>query len=90
MSQTPAEENDETSFKTDCLNFLVALSMQIKKRFPLESCCQLSTVILDSIATQDLTKDQSSIANVTIHSSQLAPEDNLESIFGWLIVVLIK
>jgi len=35
LSQTPAEEFDETKFTTECSNFLVAL-MQIKKQFALE------------------------------------------------------
>jgi len=38
LSQTPAEEFDETKFTTECSNSLVALFnfMQIKKQFALE------------------------------------------------------
>jgi len=35
LTQTPVEQTDETMFQTEYLNFLVVLSMQIK-RFPLE------------------------------------------------------
>jgi len=36
LSETPAEEFDETKFATECSNCLVALFMQIKKQFALE------------------------------------------------------
>jgi len=36
LSQTPAEELDETKFTTECSNSLGALFMQIKKQFALE------------------------------------------------------
>jgi len=61
------ETIDETIFKIECLKFLVALCIQIKKRFPLEEGCVASLGILDSVAAQDLTKDPSSLANMALY-----------------------
>jgi len=36
LSETPAEEFDETKFTKECSKILVALFMQIKKQFALE------------------------------------------------------
>jgi len=71
LSQTPIEEIDETRCKADCLDFLVALCMQIKKRFPLEEGVVARFGILDPAAAQELTKCHSSIANVTLHFPHL-------------------
>ena len=80
LSWPPAEEIDETRFKTVSLNFLVALCMQIKKRFPLEKGGFASLEILDSVAAQDLSKHPSSIVNVALHFFHLVAEDELEAI----------
>jgi len=36
LSQTPAEQSDETKFTTECSNSLVDLFTQIKKQFALK------------------------------------------------------
>jgi len=36
LSLMPIEETGETRVKTDCLNFVVSLSIQIKNKFQLE------------------------------------------------------
>jgi len=41
--------------------------MQIKQRFPLSEGFAASLGILDSVATPDLIKDSSSVANVALH-----------------------
>ena len=79
LSQTPVEEIDETSFKTDCANFWVVLCMQIKKQFPLEGVVARLR-ILDSVEGQDLTKNPSSIANMALCFPNLVHEDQLEAI----------
>jgi len=51
----PIEEIDKNRFETECLHFLVALCMQIEKRFPLEEGVVASLRISDPAATQHLT-----------------------------------
>lgn len=80
LSLMPIGEN-EMRFRTDCLNFLVALCMQIKKRFPLEEQGIVASLgILDPAAAKDLTKSPSSIMNVALHFPHLVPEDQLDNL----------
>jgi len=61
LSQTPAEEFDETKFTTACSNSLIALFVHIKKQHWSKD---LKLRYFDSFAAQDLTNDPSSMANV--------------------------
>ena len=59
----PIYETGETKVRSDCLNFIVSLCIQIKKEaFGLYFCG-----ILDPAAVQDWTKFPSLITNVLLH-----------------------
>lgn len=80
LSLLPIGEND-VRFKMDCLNFLVALCLQIKKRFPLEEDGIVANLqILDPAASRDITKSPSSIVNVAQNFPHLVPEDVLDKL----------
>jgi len=64
LSQTPAEEFDETKFRTAYSNSLVAVFVHIKKQHWSKD---LKLRYFDSFAAQDLTNDPSSMANVALH-----------------------
>ena len=77
LTQAPAEQIHET-VKTECLNSLVALCMQIEKRFPLEGEFVTNLGISDSVAAEDLSKN--SITNAALHFTHQVPDDQLEAI----------
>jgi len=78
LFQKLIKETNETKFKTDCLHFLVAICIQMKKMNSIvgRSCYQLC--ISDLIAAEDLTKYHSSITNVVLHFPHLVPEHQLD------------
>lgn len=92
LSVAPIGESGETRFRTDCLNFLVALCMQIRKRFPLEEEGIVASLgILDPAVAIDLTKSPSSIVNVALKFPYLVPEHQLDNLDDeWRLFRLFK
>lgn len=80
LVQNPID-GDFSRFKTDCINFLIELCSQIRRRLPLDENGVFTLLkILDPKVAQDANKSPQSIIPLALNFPSIAPENTLNEL----------